>query len=157
MTDASEKYWSGVVTHVHRLELHKEITQQAHLPLTFVGQAISSSQQRLSTPEKEAYAIYQVFRKLDYFFLGENPVHVYTDHRNLMFAFNPHAFEPTLGRHVITKVQRWALSLSQFDYTIEHILGKLNIFADMLKRWTKSYQTRQTSMGSVHSLVMRAK
>ncbi len=63
----------------------------------------------------------QVFRSLDYLFYTESPVHVFTDHRNLLFVFSPHSVEPALGRHVVSKVQRWALHLSKYQYVIEHI------------------------------------
>ena len=62
---------------------------------------------------------------------------MFTDHRNLLFVFAPLALSPALGRHVVSKVQRWALFLSQFEYVIEHIERHRNIFADMLTRWAR--------------------
>lgn len=59
--------------------------------------------------EQEGYAIFQTFDKVDYLLLNEQPVHVFTDHRNLLFVFALLTMEPTLGRHAVTKVQRWAL------------------------------------------------
>ena len=90
--------------------------------------------------EKEGFAIFQVLDKMDYLFFGEKATHVFTDHRNLLYVFAPLAFEPALGRHVVAKVQRWALFLSQFDYVIEHIDGRENVFADILTRWFKGYR-----------------
>ena len=54
----------------------------------------------VETFEKEAYAIYQVFKKLDYTLLTEEEIHLYTDYNNLLFVFNPPALDPTLSRHV---------------------------------------------------------
>ena len=65
---------------------------------------------------------------------------MFTDHRNLLFVYALLAFEPALGRHVVSKVQRWALFLSRFDYVIEHIPGYCNVFADMLTQWAKGYR-----------------
>lgn len=38
---------------------------------------------------KEAYAIVQVFNKMDYLFMIEEETHVHTDHRSVLFVFNP--------------------------------------------------------------------
>ncbi len=37
--------------------------------------------------------------------------------------------------HIVQKTQRWALQLSEFKFTVEHILGELNTWADFLTRW----------------------
>lgn len=56
--------------------------------------------------------------------------------------FAPRALEPTLGRHVVSKFQRWPFHLSRFDYIIEHNRGEDNVFADILTRWKIGYQQR---------------
>ena len=61
--------------------------------------------------------------------------------------------EPVLGRHVLSKVQRWALYLSRFAYIIEHVRGDENVFADILTRWTKGYRRERKS---VHSLLLES-
>ncbi len=81
-----------------------------------------------TTFEKEAFAIYQAFKILDYLFYDDAPAHVFTDHRNLLFAFAPPCCVPGLRRHTVGKVLRWALSLSKFPYVIEHIEGERNVF-----------------------------
>lgn len=70
----------------------------------------------------------------------ESKIHLFSDHRNLLFVYNPMAMEPALGRHIVTKVQRWALFLSRFNYTIEHIPGKSNVMADIMTRWYGGYR-----------------
>ena len=67
--------------------------------------------------------------------------------------FSPRSIEPKLGFHVVSKVQRWALHLSRFDYNLEHIIGSENVFADMLTRWTKGHKRKPTS--SICSLVLQ--
>lgn len=42
-------------------------------------------------------------------FAAENDIHVFYDHRNLLFVYNPTAIYP------------WAIHLSWFMFTIEHI------------------------------------
>ena len=90
--------------------------------------------------EKEAFPIVNVFKKLDYLLLGMDDAHIFTDHRNLLFVFAPLVVEPKLRRHIVSKVQRWALFLSTFPYVIEHIRGEDNVCADMLTRWCRGYR-----------------
>ena len=41
--------------------------------------------------------------------------------------FAPLAFEPGLGRHITSKVQRWAMYLSWFTYVIKLVAGDANV------------------------------
>lgn len=84
--------------------------------------------------------------------MGEHPVHVFTDHKNLLYIFAPTAFDSTLGKHVISKVHRWAMFLSRFDFVIEHIDGELNVFADILTRWLKGYKKNFASTHHICAL-----
>ncbi len=58
--------------------------------------------------------------------MSEKVIHLYTDHRNLLFVYNPEVREPPLERHIISKVERWGLYLSKFQYVIEHVDGDFN-------------------------------
>ena len=60
---------------------------------------------------------------------------LFTDHKNLVFIFNPLNVNPTLSKHVVNKIERWALSLSAFRYSISHVPGDQNLWADLLSRW----------------------
>jgi len=148
-TDASERYWSGVVTQCAESEVKKPSGEQKHEPLAFLGAEFKGAQLNWSTFEKEAYAIFQTFEKLDYMLLGHARVHVFTDHRNLLFVFAPLVLEPALGRHIVSKVQRWALFLSKFNYVIEHIRGDENFCADILTRWTRGYRNEKQLLCSI--------
>ena len=142
-TDASDKHWSGVITQTLPEDLSKPFEDQQHEPLAFLGSAFSGAQLHWSTFEKEAFAIFQTFERMDYLLQSQRRTHIFTDHRNLLFVFAPLALEPSLGRHIISKVQRWALYLSRFSYTIEHISGDKNVCADMLTRWTRGNRTTE--------------
>lgn len=122
-TDASEYYWSGVVSQNKSSELSKPIEGQNHEPLGFLGAAFKGADKNWSMYEKEGFAIFQVFEEIDYLLFGENPTRVFTDHRSLLFVFAPLAFKPALGRHIIANVQRRAPFLSQFGYLIDLIKG----------------------------------
>ena len=137
--DASDAHWSGVVTQTIRGDLRKQFKKQKHEPLAFLGAAFKGAEEFWTTLEKEAYPIYMVFKKLDYMLLAEENTHLYTDHRNLLFVFNPLALDPALRRHIVNKVQRWGLYLSKFSYIIEHIPGDKNVVADIMTRWCCGY------------------
>ncbi|MEM7504931.1 MAG: RNase H-like domain-containing protein [Pseudomonadota bacterium] len=153
-TDASDALWAGVVTQLPPDQLDLPREQQQHEPLAFVGAEFKGAQRSWTTFEKEAYAIYRTFYKLDYLMFSSTDTRVFTDHSNLLFVFAPTAIEPTLGRHVVCKVQRWALFLSRFSYTLEHVAGSDNIFADILTRWTKGHRRQQQPHAALCSLLL---
>lgn len=144
-TDASDKFWAGIVTQTNLRDLSKPIEQQRHEPLAFLGAAFRGAQINWSTFEKESFAIFQTFERMDYMLETQNRIHVFTDHRNLLFVFAPLALEPALGRHIVSKVQRWALYLSRFSYAIEHVRGELNVCADMLTRWVRGNRNERSA------------
>lgn len=95
--DASERFWSGSVSQTEPEELDLNLEEQQHKPLAFIGAQFKGAQVGWSTFEKEGFAIFETFHKLDYLFLGGNDIHVHTNGRNLIFVFAPLAIEPTLG------------------------------------------------------------
>ena len=56
--------------------------------------------------------------------LAEEDIRLYTDHRTLLFVFNPLALDPELGRHTVNNVQRWGQCVSKFSQIVEHIPGR---------------------------------
>ena len=80
---------------------------------------------------------------------------MFTDHRNLLFIFAPLALERSLGRHIIPKVQRWALYMSRFHYVIEHFKGKDNVFADILTRWIRGYRNESKGHTAICSTLLQ--
>jgi hypothetical protein len=94
------------------------------LPIAFVSQMLSPQQERAwSVPEKEAFAIYTCFKKLDYL-IRDRKFTLHTDHRNLTFL-------NTLGS---ARVLHWKLAIQQYDFTVVFISGTDNIIADSFSR-----------------------
>lgn len=91
---------------------------------------------------------------MDYMLLCEDDVHLFKDHRNLLFVFNPYVFKPSLGTHIVNKVQRWALYLSRFMYTIEHIEGSRNATADIFTRWFAGYKGKRPTARRITTKLM---
>ena len=91
---------------------------------------------------------------MDYMLLAEEDIHLYTDHRKLLFVFNPLSPDPTLGRHIFNNVQRWGIFLLRFSYAIEQVDGESNVMADIMKRWWRGYLVkRQLARGITHLLL----
>lgn len=113
-TEASEVLWASVITQTKEEQLEKPVEEQQHEPLAFLGGKFSGAQKNWSTFEKEAYAVVQTFKRMDYLLWGAKQTHVYTDHKNLLYVFAPLALRPNSPRHGISKVHRWAIHLSKF-------------------------------------------
>ena len=135
-------------TQCHPDELTKNFIDQKHEPLAFLSGAFSDRESHWSTYEREAYAVVPAFRKLDYMLTCEASTRVFTDHRNLLFAFNPTELEPSLGRRKVLKVILWALFLSSFTYRIEHVSGDKNKWPDIMTRWMRGYHKFPTQVAS---------
>lgn len=100
-TDVSEEFWVGIVMQTKEDQLSKTIESQQHDPMAFLGGRFAGAQQNWTTYEKEAYAIVQTFDRMDYIFWGSHPIHVFTDHRNLLYVFAPLVLRPNSPRHVL--------------------------------------------------------
>ena len=68
---------------------------------------------------------------MEYLLARPNGFHVYCDHNNLIRIFAPSQEVP---KHIRGKRQRWAAILTPFNFTIHHIDGSCNLWADMLSR-----------------------
>ena len=134
-TDASDLHWSGVLTQIPRSDLDEPFDQQHHEPLSFLAGSFKGSRSRWSTAEKEAFAVVESAIRLDYILLRPEGFFLFTDHRNLTYIFNPISVSPGISKMVANKIERWALKLSSFRYTIVHISGEENCWADLLSRW----------------------
>ncbi len=122
------------------------LEEQRHESIAFFGSDFKNSELNWTTFETEALAIFQTFKRVEF-------LRVFTDHCNVLFVFAPLALEPSSGRHIVSKVQRWASLLSLFDYIIEHVSGEENVFADILTRWARSYR-REEHRRAICSLLM---
>ncbi len=67
-------------------------------------------------------------------YLHNVPFKIATDHKALEFIYNP---EKSLARNSAATVQRWAVDLSSYCYTIEHRSAKQIPHADFLSRYSR--------------------
>lgn len=133
-TDASDTHWAAVLTQVPQLKDQKHITEQAREPLAFLSGSFNGASSNWSIADKEGYAIVESMNRLDYITVNRI-THVYTDHANLLYIYDPVGRNPGIAKHTACKLARWALKLNEFRFVIEHVSGDENIWADILTRW----------------------
>ncbi|KAF1317985.1 Dynein heavy chain, partial [Globisporangium splendens] len=99
------------------------------------GYIFKAAQLNWSTVEKEAYPIMTACTNLEYMLQRARGFRLYCDHANLIPIFAP---QSELKKHIRAKLQRWAMRLTGYIYTIEHIPGEHNLWADIVSRWGRS-------------------
>ena len=97
-----------------------QLVEGQEMPVTYVSHVFSGAQVNWSTCDKEMYAIVYSILRLHYF-LADKQFIVRTDHRNLMYSTT-----------MSGRVQRWRMSLADYNYTIEYIQREDNYPADTL-------------------------
>jgi hypothetical protein len=136
--DASMTGWGAVLTQVPMSDMSLPHTDRDHQPLAFISGCFRGASCNWSIIEKEAFALIRALTATDYFCQTEKGVVIYTDHRNLVYLFDPMGAEPGMHRHTAAKLLRWGARLSAFNYVIEHISSTDNCWADLLTRWGAS-------------------
>jgi len=135
--DASDEHWGSFLTQVPESEFYSDIPVEdmSHEPLGFLSGTFRGSQLRWATVDKEGFAIVSTFRRLEY--LLWYGVHIYTDHRNLAYIFDPEACVSSVPKTTAQRLEHWKTVLGQYDYTIKHIAGERNCWGDLLSRWVQ--------------------
>ena len=124
-TDASKYVWAGVLTQAYMYnEEGKEFS--IHHPITYVSGLFKGPQLNCAALTKEAYAIYMVARKLDYY-LREAETTIRSDHLPLKSFL--------LKNTKNDKVNNWGVELaSKYTLNFEYVKGIKNTLADTMSR-----------------------
>jgi RNase H-like domain found in reverse transcriptase len=135
LTDVLDRFYAGLVTQIDEEQLDLPMEEKDHQPLAFLSGEFKGAQLRLTVPEKEGFEIIDTVTKLDYLLLSHDVISILSDHLNLTYTYNPLSADPSLERHVVHKLQRWELKMSVFSYRMEHVMGELNYWTDLMTRW----------------------
>jgi len=115
--DASDKAISGILS-------------QEDKPVMYFSRVLTANEMRYSVIEKEALALIWMIKRSEKFLLGRHFT-IKTDHRALQYIFNSQA---ELPKHASNRLQRWAIFLSGFDYSIHYVEGSSIPHVDALNR-----------------------
>ena len=120
-TDASN-YGVGAVLYQETEESNG--ATKAHY-ISFASTALNSGQKNYSATKKELLAIVFALKRFRYYVWGKHFT-LYTDHRALMYLFTV--------EHTSAMLNSWIETLLDFDFTIVHKPGILNVLPDYLSR-----------------------
>ncbi|CAC5386471.1 unnamed protein product [Mytilus coruscus] len=99
-------------------------------PIAYTSRTLTSAEKNYSVLEKESLAIIFGIKKFHQYLYG-HPVTIITDHKLLIGLFREDKPIPTMAA---SRIQRWALTLAAYEYTIVYKEGSLNGNADGLSR-----------------------
>ena len=99
-------------------------------PLAFASRTLNEHEKRYGQIDKEALAIMFGLKRFHLYLYGRHFT-ILTDHKPLERIFGPKTAIPSLAA---MRLQRWAIILSAFDYTIRFVPSKQNAVADALSR-----------------------
>ena len=106
-------------------------------PIGFVSQTLSQAECNHSQIEREDLACIFDIKKF-YSYLFGHSFTIITDHKLLVSLFNEHR---SVSAHASARIQRWALTLAMYKYTIAFRLTKAHANADAMSRLPLSVQT----------------
>ncbi|XP_063381271.1 uncharacterized protein K02A2.6-like [Cydia fagiglandana] len=98
-------------------------------PVAFASRSLTPAEKNYSQIHREALSIIYCMKKFHQYLYGRKFV-LRTDHKPLVSIFGPNAGIPTM---TASRMQRWAVILSAYDYEIEYIKTNENC-ADGLSR-----------------------
>ncbi|XP_031349119.1 uncharacterized protein K02A2.6-like isoform X1 [Photinus pyralis] len=120
--DASSYGVAGILAHV--------FPDGSERPIEYASRKLTTAEMNYAVIDKEALAIYFSINKFSNYLFGHKFVLV-TDHKPLKYLFGDTRSIPVTAAG---RLQRWAVYLSGFDYSIEYVEGKRNSNADGLSR-----------------------
>lgn len=99
-------------------------------PVAFVSRSLAPAEKKYSQLDKEALAIIFGVKRFHQYLFGRHFT-ILSDHKPLQHLFNEHSATSPLTS---ARIQRWALTLGAYDYSIAYKAGVAHANADMLSR-----------------------
>ena len=99
-------------------------------PIAFALRSLLPAERKYAQLQKEGLAIVFGVRRFHQFLWGRH-FKIRSDHKPLKYLFSPIQAVPTMAS---ARIQRWALMLGAYHYTVEYQPGKELGHADMLSR-----------------------
>ena len=118
LTDSSDKACGAAICHK---------IDSIFRPILYYSYVMNKAEQNYSVTEKEALAVVRSMLANDDMFFG-GTVTIVTDHQALVQMLQE------AHKNKSRRMQRWALALADFDYTVVHQPGAVNHLPDFLSR-----------------------
>jgi len=99
-------------------------------PIAFASRTLAPAERKYSQLEKEGLAIVFGVKRFHSYLFGRHFV-ILSDHKPLRHLFKENSAVPPLAS---ARIQRWALTLGGYDYSIEYKPGESHSNADFLSR-----------------------
>ena len=128
--DASQYGIGAVLSHV---------IDNEERPVAYISRTLSAAEKNYSQIEKEALAIIFAVKKLHPYLYGRHFV-IESDHKPLSFLLGEATAIPQMAS---SRIQRWALTLAAYQYTIKYKPGKHLGNADAFSRLPRPVTTTQ--------------
>ena len=106
------------------------ILEGGEQPIAFASRTLAPAERNYSQVDKEALSIIFGVKRFHEYLVGHTFT-IVSDHKPLQYLFNERKAIPQMAS---ARVQRWALTLSCYDYNIIYKPGKQHNNADMLSR-----------------------
>ena len=99
-------------------------------PIAFASHTLAPAEKKYSQLDKEALSIIFGVKRFHQYLYGRQFV-IHSDHKPLMYIFDESKAVPLMAS---ARIQRWALTLSAYTYTIQYKAGRDHANADGLSR-----------------------
>ncbi|XP_043218696.1 uncharacterized protein K02A2.6-like [Amphibalanus amphitrite] len=99
-------------------------------PIMYVSRSLSEHERKYSQIEREGLCVVWAFQRLKQFLYGRH-FKLVTDNKPLAHVFGPKAPLPTLAA---SRIQRWAMKLAEYDFSVEVRKSEQIPVADWLSR-----------------------
>jgi hypothetical protein len=130
-TDASHEGIAAVLT---------QVQDGKERPISYASRQLTPSDKKLTVTEKELLAVIFGTKQFRCYLYGRKFTLI-TNHRALCLMLKL--------KDPIAKLMRWALRLTEFDYTVEHRPGKQHAVPDALSRHIATLTTEEHSRPEV--------
>jgi len=94
-------------------------------PVVYLSRTLNEHEKNYATTHKECLAIVWCIKQCEHYLLGKKFI-IRTDHNALKWLMSVKDHNG--------KLMRWALTLMEFEFEIQHVKGKTNFVADALSR-----------------------
>ena len=114
-------------------------------PIAYASRTLTPAEKKYSQLEREGLAIIFGVKKFHYYLYGKKFI-IESDHQPLSYLFSESRVVPPMAS---SRIQRWALTLGAYQYSIRYKAGKKLGNADALSRLPRPVTTKTDRVPSI--------